>query len=162
MRSVPVAATLLVSCALAMAACTSCPDVPVQDRRTQPTQPTSYDTQTLTMVLPTGEAEVGRQAFLDLKCAVCHRVVGEAAFPAPISGTQGPDLDRTLARRPAVDLAAAIVVPSHSISVKTSDDVKRRLEGMFLSPMPDFSRTITIRHLADLLAYLRSLEGTHG
>lgn len=81
-----------------------------------------------------GEAQAGRQAFLDLKCTVCHRVVGETTFPAPISGTQGPDLDRTLALRPAADVAAAIVVPSHSMSVKTSDDVKKRLEGCCCHP----------------------------
>lgn len=139
--------------------CTSPPEAPAQDQRgAQPTVPAQYDTQTVTVVLPTGDTQAGRQALLDLKCNVCHRVVGETTFPAPVSGTQGPDLDRTLALRPAAEVAAAIVVPSHSMSVKTSDEVKKRLEGMLLSPMPDFSRTLTVRQLADLLAYLTSLE----
>lgn len=160
----PFTAVLVSSCVLAtVAACTSSPEVPVQDQRAaQPTLPAQYDTQTVTVVLPAGATQAGRQAFVDLKCTVCHRVVGETTFPAPISGTQGPDLDRTLALRPAADLAAAIVVPSHSMSVKTSDEVKKRLEGMLLSPMPDFSRTITVKQLADLLAYLRSLEAKQG
>jgi hypothetical protein len=55
-------------------------------------------------------------------------------------------------------VAAAIVVPSHSMSVRISDDVKRSLAGTLLSPMGDFSRTITIRQLADLIAYLSSLR----
>lgn len=139
--------------------CTSSPEPPAHDQRVpQPTLPAQYDTQTVTVVLPAGDTQAGRQAFLDLKCTVCHRVVGETTFPAPVSGTQGPDLDRTLAVRPAADVAEAIVVPSHSMSVKTSDEVKKRLEGMLLSPMPDFSRTMTVRQLADLLAYLRSRE----
>jgi mono/diheme cytochrome c family protein len=112
----------------------------------------------MTVVLPAGDPQAGRQVLLDLKCSVCHRVIGEATLPAPVSGTQGPDLDRALALRPAADVAAAIVVPSHSMSIKTSEEVKKRLEAMVLSPMPDFSRTITVRQLADLLAYLRSLE----
>ena len=55
-------------------------------------------------------------------------------------------------------MAAAIVVPSHSMSVKTSEQIKKRLQRMLLSPMPDYSRAMTVRQLADLLAYLGSLE----
>lgn len=43
------------------------------------------------------------------------------------------------------------------MSLKTSDEVQQQLEGG-LSPMPDFSRVMTLRQLADLLAYLQSLE----
>lgn len=153
------AVLLVLSCLLTTAAgCTGPPEVPAQDpRATTPSTPGRYDTQTVTVVLPTGDTQAGRQAFLDLKCTVCHRVVGETTFPVPGSGSQGPDLDHTLALRAASDVAAAIIVPSHSMSVKTSDEVKKRLEGMLLSPMGDFSRTITVRQLADLLAYLASL-----
>jgi hypothetical protein len=38
-----------------------------------------------------------------------------------------------------------------------SDEMKKRLDGV-LSPMGDVSRIITVRQLADLLAYLQSLE----
>jgi mono/diheme cytochrome c family protein len=110
------------------------------------------------VVLPTGNIEAGRQAFLDLKCVVCHRVRGEPSFPAPVSDTPGPELDRTLGLRPASEVANAIIVPSHSMSVRISDDVKKRLESMLLSPMGDFTGSMTIRQLADLVAYLRSLE----
>jgi Cytochrome c len=148
---------LVLSCLLTTElGCTSPPDVPAQDERaTQP--PAQFDTETVSVVLPKGDLQAGRQAFLDLKCTVCHRVVGETTFPAPVSGSPGPDLDHTLGLRPASEVAAAIIVPSHSISVKTSDEVKKRLEGMLLSPMGDFSRTITVRQLADLLTYLGSL-----
>jgi mono/diheme cytochrome c family protein len=43
------------------------------------------------------------------------------------------------------------------MSLKTSNEVKEHLEGG-LSPMPDFSRVMTLRQLADLLAYLQSLQ----
>jgi mono/diheme cytochrome c family protein len=118
--------------------------------------PSQY--QTMTVVLPAGDPQAGRRAFVDLKCTVCHRVEGEARFPAPLSESQGPELNRTLALRPASDVAAAIIVPSHSMSVKTSEQVKKQLRGMKLSPMPDYSRTMTVRQLADLLAYVRSLS----
>lgn len=112
---------------------------------------------TATVVLPAGDPRGGRQAFIDLKCTVCHRVEGEPRFPAPLSESQGPDLNRALALRTASDLAAAIIVPSHSMSVKTSESVKKRLQQMRLSPMPDYTRAMTVRQLADLLAYLSSL-----
>jgi hypothetical protein len=139
-------------------ACTNPPEPATQ--RKEPTQeaPAQYDTKEVSVVLPAGNTEAGRQAFQDLKCVVCHRVAGETTFPAPIGDMQGPDLDRTLRRRPASEVASAIVVPSHSMSVKTSPDVKKHLEGMLLSPMGDFSRAMTVRQLADLMAYLTALE----
>jgi mono/diheme cytochrome c family protein len=115
-----------------------------------------YETGGATGFLPEGEPQAGRQAFLDLKCVVCHRVTGESAFPAPVSVSQGPTLDGALQRRPFSELAAAIVLPSHAMSLKTSEQIKQRPDGA-LSPMPDFSRIMTVRQLADLLAYLRSL-----
>jgi hypothetical protein len=122
--------------------------------------PPQYGTQDVNVVLPAGDRQAGRQAFVDLRCTACHRVAGETAFPAPLPGTPGPDLDRSLALRPASDVAGAIIVPSHSMSLKTSDDVKRRLEETLLSPMGDFSRVMTVRQLADLLAYLTSLDAS--
>jgi mono/diheme cytochrome c family protein len=43
------------------------------------------------------------------------------------------------------------------MSVRTSEAVKRQLQQMLQSPMPDYSRAMTVRQLADLVAYLRSL-----
>jgi mono/diheme cytochrome c family protein len=114
--------------------------------------PYAYDVVTVT--LPRGNPQAGRQAFRDLKCYVCHRVEGETTFPPPVGEALGPDLERSLSRRPASDVAAAIIVPSHSVSVKVSAAVKKRLEQLQLSPMGDYSRVLTVRQLADLLAYL--------
>jgi mono/diheme cytochrome c family protein len=121
-----------------------------------PVQTAQYETGGAAAVLPQGDPRSGRQAFLDLKCVVCHRVTREPEFPAPVSDSRGPDLDQGLRRRPSSELAAAIVLPSHAMSLKTSDEIKNRVEGG-LSPMPDFSRIMTVRQLADLLAYLQSL-----
>jgi hypothetical protein len=117
-----------------------------------------YQYDIVTITLPKGEPERGRRAFGDLKCYVCHRVAGETNFPQPTSDLQGPDLDRSLSFRPASDVAAAIILPSHSMSVKTSAAIKTRLKDTQLSPMGDFSGTLTVRQLADLLTYLGSLQ----
>jgi L-cysteine S-thiosulfotransferase len=111
-----------------------------------------------TVVLPRGDAQAGRQAFRDLKCHVCHRVAGESRLPAPFAEARGPDLDATLVQRDASEIAEAIIAPSHSVSVRTSAAVKQRLAREMRSPMGDFSRVLTVRQLADLLAYLQSVR----
>jgi mono/diheme cytochrome c family protein len=111
-----------------------------------------------TVVLPQGDARAGRQAFQDLKCYGCHRVAGETRLPAPFAEVRGPDLDATLVQRDASELAEAIITPSHSASIRTSPAVRERLSREMRSPMGDFSRAMTVRQLADLLTYLRSLR----
>ncbi|MDP6582453.1 MAG: c-type cytochrome [Vicinamibacterales bacterium] len=121
----------------------------------QPSAGATYESVALT--LPMGHARQGRQAFVDLGCATCHRVTGEADLPAPVSDNPGPELGPALAARPTGAIATAIVAPSHSMSLATSDEVKARIEGV-LSPMGDYSHAMTVRQLLDLLAYLDSLN----
>lgn len=111
-----------------------------------------------TIVLPKGDAKAGKQAFLDLKCDACHRVAGEKVLPLPLAEMRGPDLDATLRSRDASEVAAAIIVPSHSSSVRSSPSVKEALARQMNSPMADFSGVLTVRQLSDLLAYLRSVR----
>jgi mono/diheme cytochrome c family protein len=108
------------------------------------------------VVLPEGDRSAGRQAFVDLKCQVCHRVAGEKDL-APIAGLEGPLLNSMLQLQSPSDIAAAIIAPSHSLSIRTSEAVKAQLSKQGMSPMGDFSRAMTVRQLADLLAYLRGL-----
>ena len=115
-----------------------------------------YDT--LLVTLPRGEEQAGRRAFTDLKCFLCHRVAGDPRFPAPLPESQGPDLNRSLRERPVAELTAAIVVPSHSMSVKTGPAIRKRLETSMQSPMADFSTAMTVRQLSDLVAYLRNVD----
>jgi mono/diheme cytochrome c family protein len=110
----------------------------------------------VTVALPADNAEAGRQAYGDLKCYVCHEKTGDMRFPAPASDSRGPDLDEMLRKQSASDVAAAIVAPTHSMSVRTSRALRPRLARESVSPMGDFSATLTLRQLADLLAYLRS------
>jgi mono/diheme cytochrome c family protein len=108
----------------------------------------------VTVTLPAGDAKAGRQAFQDLKCYLCHQKTGDTRFPAPVGASRGPDLDATLRRQSASDVAAAIVAPSHSMSVRTPRALRPTLARESASPMGDFSATLTVRQLADLLSYL--------
>jgi hypothetical protein len=111
-----------------------------------------------TIVLPKGDAAAGRQAFEELKCFMCHRVSSDLKMPPPLAELGGPMLDATLQLQTSSEIAAAIVAPSHSFSVRTSDAVKAQMGRQGLSPMGDYSRTLTVRQLADLLAYLRTVR----
>jgi len=123
----------------------------------QGTELRETDTPTVTVTLPPGDIQAGRQAFLDLRCAACHAVPSEPDFPAPVSANPGPPIDARLANRDVSYLMASIMTPSHAISTNISDEVRARLEGV-LSPMGDFSGAMTVRQLVDLHAYLRSVK----
>ncbi len=118
----------------------------------------STDTPSVTVTLPAGDVKAGRQAFMDLKCTACHAVPSEAEFPPPVSAKPGPPIIARLAGRDVSYLTAAMMTPSHEISLNSSDEVLRaHLRGV-LSPMGDFSHVMTVRQLVDLHAYLRSIK----
>lgn len=109
------------------------------------------ESETVVMVLPSGDAAAGRQAFIDLSCTACHRVWMENGFPEPFSAAIGPELGPHQAGQQPGRLATSIVAPSHVIS----EDVKKQMKAS-LSPMGDFSQIMTVRQLIDLIAYIRS------
>lgn len=111
--------------------------------------------ETVTLTLPKGNEEAGRQAFVDLRCTACHQATGETSLPAPVSGSPGPVLGASLAQRPPGSLATAIVAPSHSMSIETSPETRANVEGV-LSPMGDYSESMSVRQLLDLIAYLEA------
>jgi mono/diheme cytochrome c family protein len=117
---------------------------------------TSVDSEyeTAVLVLPNGEPEAGRQAFIDLGCSACHRVSWETDMPGPVSPVPAPDLGIEHAQRSAGWIATAIIVPSHNVPAEmraaTEDDH---------SPMGDYTETMTVRQLADVVAYLRAAGG---
>jgi len=115
------------------------------------------DSQELTLTAPVGNVEAGRTAFLDLRCTTCHAVPAEPRFPKPVSANPGPPIDARVAGRDVSYLVTAIVSPSHTFSLDTPREVREHLTGV-LSPMGDFSGSMTVRQLVDLHAYLRSVK----
>ncbi len=106
----------------------------------------------VSLKLPKGDPDAGREAFVALSCCACHRVAGEHGMPEPVSANPGPTLGRYHGRQAPSRLAMSIFAPSHEISVTLrgprEDD---------LSPMPDFSEFMTVRQFMDLVAYVSSL-----
>ncbi len=106
---------------------------------------------------PAGDAVAGHQAFLDLGCASCH-AVQEDVLPktAGAAPQKGPDLSGMGSHHPAEYFAESIINPNAVI-----------VEGPgYLGPdgrsiMPAYPE-LTVRQLADLVAYLQSLTGNAG
>ncbi len=105
------------------------------------------------LVVPVGDAEAGREAFIALYCTSCHAVEGETGLAKPVSSAPVPVLGPESGKMSPGKLASAIVAPSHTVS----KEVAKKTEGK-LSPMADFSDTMTVRQLVDLVAYMRSLD----
>lgn len=107
----------------------------------------------VTLTLPMGDPVAGREAFLALSCTSCHRVAGETGLPEPVSATPGPTLGRYEGKQGAAAVGMSIFAPSHDI---TATIPQPREDD--LSPMPDFTRAMTVRQFLDIIAYLTSLD----
>ncbi len=128
---------------------------------------------------PLGDKLAGREVFKKYECFICHNVKHDSALPLPSapSETRGPDLaphsDRPLSlvgaqmkglrasagipepNYTAESYAASIMAPSHSIAPGFG---KGSAEDAVQSPMKDFSSTMTVKELKDLVAYLTQAE----
>lgn len=112
-------------------------------------------------LLPPGDPAEGRKVYIAMECFTCHEIKGED-FPKDTKnpGMVGPELTGVERHHPAEYFAEAILNPNRVI-----------IEGPGytgpdgLSKMPDYTESLTLRQLIDLVAYLKSLttgEMEHG
>lgn len=102
--------------------------------------------------LPAGDAVAGQKAFADLQCATCHTVPG-TELPAPTFPTPVALGGRVVLPPTDGDLTTDIILPaSHFASGYPASQIQ---EGS-KSKMPDYTEKITIRQLADLVAFLQT------
>jgi putative copper resistance protein D len=102
---------------------------------------------------PPGDEGRGRTVFVQLECFTCHTVQGEAV-PAP--SQPGPDLTDIGSRHPGY-VVESIMHPNAMIV-----DGPGYTDADGRSIMPDYRDKLTVSALIDLVAYLRSLDGTRG
>lgn len=100
-----------------------------------------------------GSIERGRQAFVDLKCHTCHEVAN-TDLPKPTVQPPVPVVLGGVILREKTDgyLAASIMNPSHAIGGQRKELVMVANQ----SRMPDYTETITLRQLTDLVEFLQS------
>lgn len=106
------------------------------------------------LCLPEGDQISGREVFLSLRCNSCHLVSGDKDMAKPDIHPNGPPLGLRQARYKPNFIADSIIFPSHAIMPGSKG---KTAPGGF-SRMGDFSDSITVRQLADLVAYLKSLD----
>lgn len=110
------------------------------------------DTVVELLTLPRGDAERGRQAFVELKCHTCHQVSGDIDMPQPVAAKRAPALGVKQSRYKSGFVAESVVFPAHAMAPGGKDPATAS------SRMGDFSDIMTVRQLTDLIAYLKSLD----
>ena len=105
--------------------------------------------------LPEGNAQKGKEAFVELRCTTCHEVAGlEDEFPRP---TATPVVDVKLggvAMREPTDgeLFTSIVNPNHRIYPGSEE--KERIMSGSESRMANLREVMTVQQLLDLVTFL--------
>ena len=106
------------------------------------------DHQFTMLMLPEGQPDAGREAFVSLGCAACHTVAWATDLPAPTSAVVGPELGLDVPQGGPGRLATSIVAPSHRVPAKYMRD-----DGT--SPMTNYNSVMTIQQLSDIVAFLQ-------
>jgi mono/diheme cytochrome c family protein len=104
--------------------------------------------------LPDGDPVKGRAVFTSLRCHSCHGVPG-VDLPAPVVEAMATVELGGKVQVPRTDgeILAAIVDPSHRLAPGYERDV---VASGKLSRMGDFSESLTVRELTDLVAFVQS------
>jgi sulfur-oxidizing protein SoxX len=105
--------------------------------------------------LPQGDALRGREAFVDLRCQVCHEIEGFDP-PAPIVAARRVRLGGQTARiKTYEDLVTSIANPSHRLaSGYPPEDVA--IDGEALMSLIRLNEVMTVQQLVDLAAFLQT------
>jgi hypothetical protein len=107
--------------------------------------------------LPPGDAARGRATFVELQCWVCHSVAGWKGEPLPrptIKPSVPVILGAETTRPTSMERINAIISPSHKIA---QTQWPERTTSGTLSKMGDYNDVMTLRQLADVLAFLQAL-----
>jgi mono/diheme cytochrome c family protein len=102
--------------------------------------------------LPPGDPEAGRRAFVELQCHTCHDVAGGGLPPASVVPAVRLG-GRTLLPPSRERLAEDILLPSSHFA--EGYPASQIMKGD-ASRMPDYSKVLDDRQVADLVAFLAS------
>lgn len=115
------------------------------------------ESQSQGFVLPPGDVEKGKTAFVDLGCAACHVLQG--VFKKLPTEEGGDEVIEVVLGGPVSrvktygDLVTSIINPSHRLSRGTHEDTVNP-DGT--SKMPFYNDVMTVQELVDLTTLLQS------
>jgi sulfur-oxidizing protein SoxX len=105
--------------------------------------------------LPEGDANRGREAFVDLRCNVCHEIKGFDP-PSPIVAETRVLLGgRTVRVKTYGDLLTAIVNPSHRLARGYPSEATT-INGESVMSLIYLNELMTVQQLIDMVAFLQS------
>ena len=105
--------------------------------------------------LPQGDANRGREAFVDLRCHVCHEVDGFDP-PTPIVAETRVRLGgQSLRVKTYNDLVTSIANPSHRLARGYPPETVA-VEGVSLMSLIYLNDVMTVQQLVDLVAFLQA------
>ena len=102
--------------------------------------------------LPAGDADAGRQTFMELRCNDCHSAAG-----VELRNAEETDIAFALGGRSTrvttyAELLTSIINPSHRLSIYYPE---RESAVAGESRMPNYNDVMTVQELIDLVAYLQ-------
>jgi len=107
--------------------------------------------------LPEGSVGRGEVAFVALQCNQCHTVAGvelpDSVLGSEISYQLGGQVRRVKSHG---DLVTSIIQPQHIIAPQFIAKLPKSAAGKPVSPMPAVNDRMTVRQLADLVAFLNA------
>jgi mono/diheme cytochrome c family protein len=107
--------------------------------------------------LPKGDPSEGRKVFVEVECYKCHEIKGEK-FPAVAGGEKGvgPELSEIAGMHPPEFFAESIINPNAVIDPDANKLDYVGEDGK--SKMPDYNNVLTVKQVADMVAYIASLN----
>lgn len=103
--------------------------------------------------LPDGDADRGKVVFVSMGCPKCHVVTGADLEPPtvqpPVPVVLGGEVDHRLSN---AYLVTSVIDPSYALAPHPKQQITRGGE----SRMPGYADQLTVRQLADLVAFLQS------
>ena len=108
-------------------------------------------------LLPEGDVEEGKAAFLELQCNACHTVDGVDLPPPVVIPTPSASVilgGQVYEIRTDGYLVTSIMNPSHKLARGLNKEQITTSTGE--SKMPDYSEIMTVQQLIDLVAFLQS------
>ena len=108
-------------------------------------------------LLPEGEVELGKAAFVELECNSCHSVDGVDLPPPTLIPLPSASVvlgGQVFEIRTDGYLVTSIINPSHKLASGLDKEEITTSTGE--SRMPDYSDIMTVRQLIDLVAFLQS------
>ncbi len=104
--------------------------------------------------LPRGDADRGREAFVDLRCHVCHEVAGFDPPTPIVAATRVVLGGQTTHVRSYGDLVTSIANPSHRLARGYPPETVA-VDGVALMSLIYLNDVMTVQQLVDLVAFLQ-------